>query len=286
MATVQSHSNWNMHKLQQTFKWVVYLLLFVNYCFYIEEDWSAATYTLGVDAGLAEWLSAFATTIDETAWFILLIMLELETYVLDEEQFTPRVTILLHTVRLICFIMIAYTIFAFGQYVIEVRETVPVENVENLCEIADRDLSYTYNLDYQEVTGTSCGTLSPDTNFYWVAGDEVVADAAGLRLERQLAWADFAEVMIWLVIIVAIEIVVRMQDRDISRGSVITILTRVKVLGYVLLLGLGVYWASLGHVLYLWDTILWVGGFVAIEMNLSEWRDELDDCQQYEESSP
>ena len=44
--------------------------------------------------------------------------------------------------------------------------------------------------------------------------------------------------MIWLVIIVAIEIVVRMQDRDVSRGSVITILTRVKVLGYVLLLGL------------------------------------------------
>ena len=52
MATTSFCSNWNLHKLQQAFKWVVYLLLFVNYCFYIEEDWSAATYTLGVDAGL------------------------------------------------------------------------------------------------------------------------------------------------------------------------------------------------------------------------------------------
>ena len=129
MATIRFYSNWNLHKIQQTFKWVVYLLLFVNYCFYIEEDWSAATYTLGQDAGLAQWLSAFATTIDETAWFILLIKLELETYVLDDEQFTPSITILLHAISVICFTMIAYTIFAFGQYVVDVRETVPVEDV-------------------------------------------------------------------------------------------------------------------------------------------------------------
>ncbi len=258
---------------------MVYLLLFVNFCFYIEEDWSAAAYTLGQDAGLAQWFSAFATTIDETAWFILLIMLELETYVLDDEQFTPWVTILLHAIRVICFTMIAYTIFAFGQYVIEVRETLPVENVTSLCQLADKGLSYTYNLDYHEVTGTSCGTLSSDTKFYWVAGDDVVADAEGLRLERQLAWADFAEVVIWLVIIIAIELVVRMQDRGISRGIALTVLTRIKLLGYSLLLCLGIYWAWLGHTLYLWDTMLWIGGFVAIEMNLSEWRDELDESE-------
>ena len=231
MATLQSYSNRNLHKLQQAFKWVVYLLLFVNFCFYIEEDWSAATYTLGQDAGMAQWISAFATTIDETAWFILLIMLELETYVLDDEQFTPWVTILLHAIRVICFTMIAYTIFAFGQYVIEVRETLPVENITSLCQLADKDLSYTYNLDYHEVTGTSCGTLSSDTKFYWVADDVVVASAEGLRLERQLAWADFAEVVIWLVIIIAIELVVRIQDRGISRGIAITVLTRTKLLG-------------------------------------------------------
>ena len=277
MATLQSYSNCNLHKLQQAFKWVVYLLLFVNFCFYIEEDWSAATYTLGQDAGLAQWLSAFATTIDETAWFILLIMLELETYVLDDEQFTPWVKTLLYAVRAICFTMIAYTIFAFGEYVIEVRKTVPVEDVTSLCQLADKELSYTYNLDYHEVTDTSCGTLSSDTKFYWVAGDDVVADAEGLRLERQLAWADFAEVVIWLVIIIAIELVVRMQDRGISRGIALTVLTRTKLLGYFLLLCLGVYWAWLGHTLYLWDTMLWIGGFVAIEMNLSEWRDELDE---------
>jgi len=83
--------------------------------------------------------------------------------------------------------------------------------------------------------------------------------------------------VIWLVIIIAIELVVRMQDRGISGGISITALNRTKLLGYSLLLSLGVYWAWLGHTLYLWDTVLWIGGFVAIEMNLSEWRDELNE---------
>jgi hypothetical protein len=36
-----------------------------------------------------------------------------------------------------------------------------------------------------------------------------------------------------------------------------------------------IYWVSLGHWLYAWDEFLWIAGFVAIEINVSEWRDEL-----------
>jgi hypothetical protein len=42
-----------------------------------------------------------------------------------------------------------------------------------------------------------------------------------------------------------------------------------------LLLVLCVYWGSLGHRLYTWDNFIWVAGFAAIEMNVSEWRDEI-----------
>lgn len=38
---------------------------------------------------------------------------------------------------------------------------------------------------------------------------------------------------------------------------------------------LGIYWASLSHRLYTWDTVVWIGGFAAIETNVNEWRDEL-----------
>jgi hypothetical protein len=32
--------------------------------------------------------------------------------------------------------------------------------------------------------------------------------------------------------------------------------------------------------LYLWDELVWIGGFAAIEMNVSQWRDELLDKQE------
>ena len=72
------------------------------------------------------------------------------------------------------------------------------------------------------------------------------------------------------------EVVIRVQDRGIGRGRLISALNRTKTLCYLLILSLGIWWATLGHWLYLWDEILWVGGFAAIEMNLSEWRDEIE----------
>ncbi len=49
----------------------------------------------------------------------------------------------------------------------------------------------------------------------------------------------------------------------------------VKFLLYLSLIIIGIYWATLSHWLYLWDELVWIGGFAAIEMNVSQWRDEL-----------
>ena len=277
MSRVQSYSTWDAHRLQQIFKWTVYILLIVNFGFYIADDWARASLTLNDQSTLIQRLNEFATTIDESAWFILILMLELETYVLDDRHFKRWVSLLLHWVRLVCFCMIAYTIFAFTQYVFQVTTTVPVENVSSLCELASQSVSFTYNLEYTAITDESCRQLSSDSSFYWLGGETVVTDTSGLELERWLAWADFAEVSLWIVIIALIEVVVRLQDRGIAEGRLISTFNRIKTAGYGLLLCLGVYWASLSHWLYLWDTILWVGGFAAIEMNLSGWRDELNE---------
>ena len=42
-----------------------------------------------------------------------------------------------------------------------------------------------------------------------------------------------------------------------------------------MLFAIAAYWATLSHWLYAWDEFLWIAGFAAIEMNVSEWRDEL-----------
>jgi len=265
----------DLHKLQQIVKWIVYGLLIINWGFYILEDWDRAIHTLGPGSTFLDWTGEFATSIDESAWFVLLFMFELETYILEDEDFKGWTTKAIHAARLICFLMILHTVYAFAVTVDEYEPTVPVDNASSLCDLTDERVSFVYNLDYTEVTDETCGDLSDANQFYRVGVDPVVSTAEGLTLERQLAWGDLVEVIMWLFIIAAIELVVRLQEHGITSGTVISTANRLKVVFYLVLVALAIWWGSLSHWLYTWDTFVWIAGFAAIEMNISEWREEI-----------
>ncbi|MDE0002950.1 MAG: hypothetical protein OXQ29_09675 [Rhodospirillaceae bacterium] len=265
-----------LHRIQQAVKWTVYTLLLVNWGFYIADDIGWARHTLHAESTIFDWTSAFSTSIDELAWFILLGMFELETYTLSDRAWKPWVERLVHGLRLACYVMLAHTIFAYTSNVFDLRPTQPVEDATELCDLAGADLSYTYNLEYTEITRETCDGLSTAAEFYRVGKNPVVTDMAGLALERQLAWADLFEGVAWLLAILAIEVVVRLQERGITGGALMRAANWGKNLLYASILGVGVWWASLSHWLYLWDEILWIGGFMAIGMNLSDWRKEID----------
>lgn len=268
-------ANFDAHRVQQAVKWTVYGLLIVNFGFYIFEDWTRATHTLHAGSTFLDWTSEFATTIDESAWFLLLFMFELETYVLEDRHWKRWVALSVRGVRLFCYVLIAHTVYAYAVTVIDLQPSVPVEDAADLCGLADADVSYVYNLKYTAIDPDNCSDLSAAAEFYWVGQDPVVSDLAGLNLERDLAWADMIEVLAWLVILLAIEVVVRLQDRGVTGGALISAANSAKMLLYLLLIAIGVYWASLSHWLYLWDELVWIGGFAAIEMNVSDWRKEL-----------
>jgi len=263
------------HRIQQAIKWTVYALLLINFVFYILEDWNRAMHTLDAGSTFLDWTGEFATTIDESGWLILLFMFELETYVLDDRQWTGWVSHTVRGIRLFCYAMLAHSVFAFVVFVADLQPTIPVEDVSGLCDMVDEDVSYVYNLEYTKISEQNCGELSEATHFFWLGEDPLVATMDGLDLERNLAWADLIEVVVWLLILLSIELVVRMQDRGITGGALMSTTKTVKLLLYLVLIGLAVYWASLSHWLYFWDEIVWIGGFVAIEMNVSEWREEL-----------
>ena len=265
----------NMHKLQQTIKWTVYALLIVNFVFYVFEDWNRAMFTLDASSTALKWAGEFATTIDELGWFLLLAMFEIETYIVDDEDWTGWIAHTVRGVRMFCYALIAHTVYAFTIVVIGLQPTVPVEDVASLCDMVGADVSYVYNLEYTDVNEQTCGELSDELQFFWLADDPVVSDMAGLSLERDLAWADFAEVVLWLLILLAIEVIVRLQSHGVTGGTLVSTLNALKFALYASLIGLGIYWASLSHWLYLWDELVWIGGFAAIEMNVSQWRDEL-----------
>lgn len=265
----------NVHKIQQAVKWTVYTLLIINFVFYIFEDWNRAVHTLHAGSTLLDRTSEFATSLDESAWFLLLFMFELETYVVEDEDWTGWVAHTVRGVRLFCYVLIAHTVYAFLIVVINLQPTVAVENVSNLCDMVNTNVSYVYNLEYTEVSERTCGELSNESQFYWLAEDPIVSDMEGLKLERHLAWVDLVEVVVWLLILLAIKIVVRLQGRGATPGALMSTANALKIFLYLSLIAMGIYWATLSHWLYFWDELVWIGGFAAIEMNVSEWRDEL-----------
>ncbi len=262
--------------LRQWVKIVVYSLLLVNFVHYVINDFVRMTHTLNSTWTWFDWTSAFATTLDESAWFLLLLLLELETYLLSDEAFTRQRVRLMHTLRIVCVVVIGHTVFAFGDVLLKLdSESIHHSNV-HLCAFSEQQLTFTRNLEYWDLGPENCGVLSSGTEFYQFDKGELITDSDGWQNERGLAWADFVEVVVWLLILGMIELMVRLQDRGVTTGTVMNIAKSLNATLYLVLWAISGYWAALGHYVFAWDEALWIIGFMVIGMNLSEWRDEID----------
>ena len=268
-------------EIRQTIKWLVYTLVIINFGFYIRNDLVIAGHTLYSGSSLLEISRAFATTIDESAWIILLLLFELEAYLLSDDPLSRAKTLLMQGIRLVCYISLAHTLYAYGVYLAEIYAAVPVEGVTNLCQLIGKDLSYASNLVYSKINSSNCASLSSANQFFYVDPPTffIVEDAAGLAIEKQLAWIDIFEAIIWLLILLSIEVAVWLQDRNIGQGLIFKTLSITKWCLYSLLWAAAGYWIYRGHYMFAWDEFVWIAGFVAIEMNIVEWRNEINDAE-------
>jgi len=260
--------------ISQIIKWAVYTLLLINFGYYFFEELNIASHTLRNGGGFLDWTREFATTIDEIAWLSLIFLFEAETYMLSEQTLKkPRVRWSIHGVRLLCYLFLAHTVYARLTTVNEFENMAPALEVTRLCQLADRDVSFGRNYDYTVITSENCGELAESETFYFT-DETVVTDAEGYALERKLVWIDLNDAIMWLLVVWAIELAVRLQSRNIT-GGVLMVLSHGARAIYVILFTHAAIWAYYGHWVWAWDEFLWITGFWAIELNLSEWRDEI-----------
>jgi len=270
----------NLHVVQQYVKWIVYTILIINFFGYLIDDLEFAEHGLQDGESFLRWTTTFAATLDELAWFALLFLFELETYSLSDEAFEGMTGKLIHGVRILCYAFLAHTIYAYYGDVVTYTAAIPLAGISSLCQLTGQDFSFTYNLVYTVVDQANCSMLSADTVFYPADSEMLVTDTQGIGILRGLAWADLIEASVWLLIVFLIEFMVRLQGRGISGGPLIRIGNFVKPLLYGILVVVSVYWATLEHWLFVWDEFIWIAGFMAIEINVVEWRGELQEEEQ------
>jgi hypothetical protein len=106
----------------------------------------------------------------------------------------------------------------------------------------------------------------------------VISDSAGLALEKKQVWVDFEDVVVWLLVVWAIELSVWLQNHNITGGALMVVSYAARV-GYAVLFAHAAFWIWSGHWVWAWDQFLWIAGFWAIELNLSEWREDIREEQ-------
>ena len=242
-------------------KAALYALLLANFGYYLADDWLRTSFLLTDASSFYDWIREFNTSLDEVAWFTLLLIFELETYVLDESGWSRNVARIVFLIKLTTFCLIGHTLYVNFTALAEILGPASASAVSDLCDLANTGRSWLFNLDYTLISSETCDGL-PQLPQYWeIPGEPVITSPAGLDLARRLAWCDFMETAAWLSVGASMEAAIRITDRGVTSGYVVTVLSWLKFGLYALILALGIYWAYYGHWVYLWDELLWIFGF-------------------------
>jgi len=259
--------------LFQLFKYTVYAFLAMNIYWFFSEEFLAAKLLYPDGVGLFDIIGGYNATIDTTAWVVLLLMFELETYVLDDEHFSPPITWSLHGLRAICYAFIVYAFYGYITTLISVQSVAPLPGVSDLCSLVGDNWSYSVDFEeYTAITSANCTTFSSATQFLQFNDARAVVDASGHDAIVGLAWIDVINAAVWLLVVLVLEVDVRLQERNLYEGWALRSSGALKVILYSLLLYAAIYWGVKGDFVDFWDAFLWLVAFVFIELNVFEWR--------------
>jgi hypothetical protein len=265
----------NGRVLYQLFKYSIYTLLTINVFVFFGEEWQAARleYPQGVPGG--EVFKAYAATIDTAAWVVLLLMFELETYVLEDRHFTRRVKLSLHALRATCYLFIVFAFYGYFEDALFVFQTSPLAGVSNLCALASQSWSYATTFgEYVEITAVNCTSLSSVGSFVRFDDVAAVVDEPGLAGIHFLAIVDVVNAGVWILVVLLLEADVRLQEKNRFEGMALYLSTTTKFVLYSILALAVVAWMVTGDFIDWWDALIWLVAFVFIELNVFEWRHE------------
>ncbi len=260
-------------RLYPFFKYTVYALLTLNVFLFFAEENAAAALQFAQGIGILDIIEAYSATIDTLAWVVLLLMFELETWVLEDEQVTRPVALSLHGLRALCYVFIVYAFYGYIASLQFVSDVVPLAGVTDLCALAADGWSYAPTLDeYVAITAANCGSWSDASTFLRFNHLPAAVDAADSIEIIRLAWVDVINAGVWLLVVLVLEIDVRLQERNRLKGAALRASNSVKLTLYTTLFLAAVYWGVKGEFVDFWDAFLWLVAFVFIELNVFTWR--------------
>ena len=257
----------------QLFKYTVYIMLAMNVYHFFVEDFSASSQTFAAGISLLEIIKAFTATIDTAAWVILLLLFELETYVLDDDKIQGTLKWSLHLTRVLCYTFIIYSFYGYLSKYSMLHSVLPF-SVGDVCSLVASTFTYIEDIDeYLPLRDQNCVAFNSQPVFN-IAGTDILTNSFHLIEAQRLSLTEVINSGNWLIIVAILEMDVYLQSKGKLDGLLVSISKGVKVILYSILLLAAIYWGIKGDFLDFWDAFLWLVAFVFIEMNIFEWHQD------------
>lgn len=259
----------------QWFKYSVYLFLCANIFLFLRKEWLASFHRFPDGVGLGQVIEAYASTIDTASWFFLLMLFELETYTLSDEELKGNTKWALRIVRGFCYVFILYS---FWGYVSAYTWLLPFEavDVQAICDLIGQ--SWMIDTDtFEAITKENCRTITKSEMFFKYAGENIYTDGKKLNSAYLLAWTGIINSLSWILVVIVLEIDVWLQWKEQFKGKAFRVSKYSKNILYSILFIAAVFWGISGKFLDFWDAFMWIVAFFFIENNLLEWKEETVD---------
>lgn len=276
-ADTSAASDDKHNKVMLYAKWAVYSLLVVNFGLYITKDITAAQHTINAATTLTGWINAFVASTEQFAWVALIIIYEIETYWLEDDFDNKLIEGLMLAGKLVFAFMILNTIISYTSLVLEIYKIKEITPAGGLCDMAGQGLAFLRNLAYTPITAETCDAIEHAGGLFRLPTEPVLTDALGVTEDSAFRWLDLIEATSWFAILGLTELSVRLQNRGIHEGLQVKANRVLKTSLYIIIGFVALFWLLKGHYMYVWDEFLWIASFVALDGNLSAWRDELAD---------
>jgi len=263
----------NKETLFQLFKYSVYFLLSMNIYHFFVEDYSASAQTFSNGISPGQIIEAFTATIDTAAWVVLLLLFELETYVLDDDKIKGWVKWSIDLLSLLCYAFIIYSFYGYVAKYMMLHTLIPF-SIDDACSLVGTSFTYIDTIDeYIPLSSEICAAFN-NTPLFQVAGTEIITNNTRLIEAQRLSFVEVVNSANWLVIVFILEMDVFLQLRGKLSEKIVYFSTRIKIVLYSILFIAAAYWGFKGDFLDFWDAFLWLVAFIFIEKNVFEWNAE------------
>ena len=278
MSVIKNSRYFNEAMIFQIFKYSIYLLLANDIYHFFVEDYSASAQTFAKGVSPSQIIEAFTATIDTAAWLILLLIFELETYILDDEQMKGKTKWAINATRVFCYLVIIYSFYGFISKFNLLHTTIPFIT-NDVCSLIGTSFTYIKEIDkYLPLTAEVCKGLA-NTPLIQIVDTQIITTQTQLIETQRLSTVEVTNSATWLLVVCILEIEVFLQLRGKLTKQTIVLSKWFKYVLYTVLFIAAAYWGVKGGLLDFWDAFLWLVAFWFIEVNIFKWNAETKEEQ-------